>query len=1396
MIGPAAPGNMVGGWTSRLRNRVFVVGLAVIVALWIGAFYFLQLLRQAELTQARRDTANLALAFDEQLVRTLKGIDRGMLSLKRQLERDPRSFDLTAAVAEESLFEDVVLQVAIADAAGWLTAVSAAAPPTPVTVADRVHFLVHVERDTGEPFISVPVLSRTTGKWGLQMTRRLNHPDGSFAGVISVTIDPSYLARFYGTVDLGKQGTVTVVGSDGIVRARAGPGNEASLVGPGQSVLDAPMFTQPAPAGNFAAKCRFDGTDRVYSYRRLRGFPLIVVVGFGMDDIMADLPSDVTVASAMLIVSLALAALLLWLGRELERKRRDQSELVAERRRLREVVDAVDGPLALFDTEGRIQFWNEGFIRFYPKIAPLLRVGLKRAQIRQALIELGYLASDPVLVANTQSPAEFPYRTLDGRQLFVRRTVMADGALLISTTDITALRKAELRLEAAIRAIDGGFALFDAEDRLVLCNDAFRAEMSPIADCIETGMTIADIYRMSWDAGMASTALPGEMKEAWVERWLNVHRAADGTPIELHRGRIRRAAWFRTAADEVVRVTADVTDLRRAELRLQSAIRAMDGGFALFDDEDRLILCNDAYREELQPIADRIRPGLTFHELYGMGWDAGLALPSALLGETREEWIERRYRHHRLADGVRTELHRDGRSWSSARFRSAEGEIVRVTMEITDLRQAERRLAAAIAAVNDGFALFDAEDRLVLCNDGYRREVEHAADKIVPGMTFQEVCALAWDAGLVGETRPEETRESYLEHRLALHHAADGRPLEIRRNERKLRIAEYRTAEGEVVRVSADVTDLDEKEAELRRLLVQNELLSEATLARRTFMLQAVMDGMPDGLVILDESRHAVFWNHGFLRLCGLADAVDGNDAAFLKQAGLEQLFGAFRLPPDVVQELTTGEDSVAERMLADGRSLRFQLLDAGGRNELLWVSDMSGRLRQEAERLALSERLLLAQKNDAVGTIVSTVAHDFNNLLTVVLGFASLSQAQIDVLRVLPDKLPTDDPAARRAIGHVMDALGSVGKSLANIAASATRGRRIVSNLTEFVRAEPSEQKPSDLVETVRVAGRLMRISLPASARLEVEAESGSVLARHDPIKIEQVLLNLCLNAAHALEGRPGHIRIKLEPLRTDGGRTEALRAAGMDGAARHHVIKRDSEGWVHHWRGLMTADRYVRIDVADSGSGMSEATMSRMFETFFTTKPKGVGTGLGLASVASIVDAHGGAIHVRSRSGEGTVFSLYLPAMQTIEAEPREAVPSISEPEKESAPGSAPRGLRVLVVDDEEHLAELMELSLERAGYAVERFTDATGAAARLERDPDTVDLVVTDQTMPGLTGAMLAERAVALRPGLPVLLCTGYSARLIDEEQLPKGVAAMMRKPFTPKDLTDRVASLLAA
>jgi CheY-like chemotaxis protein len=256
------------------------------------------------------------------------------------------------------------------------------------------------------------------------------------------------------------------------------------------------------------------------------------------------------------------------------------------------------------------------------------------------------------------------------------------------------------------------------------------------------------------------------------------------------------------------------------------------------------------------------------------------------------------------------------------------------------------------------------------------------------------------------------------------------------------------------------------------------------------------------------------------------------------------------------------------------------------------------------------------------------------------------------------------------------------------------------------------------------------------------------------DPTQIHQILMNLCANAEHALQKKGGVIEIRLEDLEPQ---------AGPQGPGGRPVVS---------------------LSVRDTGHGMSADVTGRIFDPFFTTKPRGEGTGLGLAVVHGIVESHGGTISVESVSGQGSTFRIHFPAI------PDGGPAGV---EKEEAPLSGTG--RVLLVDDEEMLVNIAARMLGKLGYTVAAYADSRKALEALKSRPGEVDVVVTDLSMPGMTGPELAQEVLKIRPGLPMILCTGFNENAMQESALrAKGFSALLMKPFTLNDFSHALAAAL--
>lgn len=394
-------------------------------------------------------------------------------------------------------------------------------------------------------------------------------------------------------------------------------------------------------------------------------------------------------------------------------------------------------------------------------------------------------------------------------------------------------------------------------------------------------------------------------------------------------------------------------------------------------------------------------------------------------------------------------------------------------------------------------------------------------------------------------------------------------------------------------------------------------------------------------------------------------------------------------------------------------------------------IVDISARQHAEEERRRLEEQLRHAQKLEAIGTLAGGIAHDFNNILGAVFGYAELLEGEVESEQGKAD--------ARELLG------------------AAERGRQLVRQILAFSRRQSIVRKPIALGQAVLDATNLLRPMLPSSVDLQVRVNPGAPRVLADATGIHQVLLNLGTNALQAMPGG-GVLEIAVEP-----------------------VYLRDS---MARARPGLHEGNYALLRVKDTGVGMEHGVQARAFEPFFTTKQAGSGTGLGLAIVRGIILDHEGSVELESEPGRGTTVTCLLP---TLEADEELAHPV-------APPIPTGGGERILFVDDERSLARVAERNLTDLGYQLAIETDPARALDILRHAPASFDLMVTDFSMPVLSGLELARAVHAIRPDMPILLATGFIEDIPAEDLSSAGVYATIRKPLTKRELGQAIHSAL--
>ena len=426
------------------------------------------------------------------------------------------------------------------------------------------------------------------------------------------------------------------------------------------------------------------------------------------------------------------------------------------------------------------------------------------------------------------------------------------------------------------------------------------------------------------------------------------------------------------------------------------------------------------------------------------------------------------------------------------------------------------------------------------------------------------------------------------------------------------------------------------------------------------------------------------------------------------------------RVMAAAAQEAGGGYHEVYRVMRTDGsirwvRDRAFPIKDASGR-----VYRIVGTAEDITERRELEEQFRQAQKLEAIGTLAGGIAHDFNNILGAIIGYVELTKMDLRT-----------HPASHQYLDLVLQ--------------GAHRAASLVRQILAFSRQQEQQRIPIQLRHVVEEPLKLLRATVPAMIEFDVSLANDVPAVLGDPTQVHQVIMNLCTNAAHAMN-RSGRLGVKLERFVVDAFTPDV-------GAQLRFGV-------------------YARLTVSDTGCGMDRGTMDRIFEPFFTTKSPGEGTGLGLSVVHGIMQSHEGSVTVHSVPGKGTTFHLYFPADDGATTEKRAQTES-----------DIPRGTgqRLLFIEDEQAIADLGKSILEMLNYRTTSVTDADEALELFRANPDAFDAVITDLSMPKMMGTDLASHLLEIRPDLPIILTTGYTAILTPEELHAVGVRELLMKPF---------------
>lgn len=383
-------------------------------------------------------------------------------------------------------------------------------------------------------------------------------------------------------------------------------------------------------------------------------------------------------------------------------------------------------------------------------------------------------------------------------------------------------------------------------------------------------------------------------------------------------------------------------------------------------------------------------------------------------------------------------------------------------------------------------------------------------------------------------------------------------------------------------------------------------------------------------------------------------------------------------------------------------------------------------------EKKLLESQLRQSQKMEAIGTLAGGIAHDFNNVLSIIMGNTELVKFTLD-----------QDHKGQPYVQQILSA--------------SARARELIKQLLSFSRKEEDSLKPMDIKEVISESLTLMRASLPTNIKIESNLCSDDCIIRSDATQMQQIIFNLCTNASHAMEANGGCISLTLKPVKINSAEDDLNIPSG----------------------------EYIHLQVKDTGQGIPEDVIDHIFEPYFTTKAVDKGTGMGLAVVHGIIKRRGGCIHAESTAEKGTTFHIYLPRLET---------PAKKE-SKNIDRRVLPRGNEsILMVDDESMIVEMMEKVLSQLGYTVKPFCSSEKALIEFKANPQGYDLLITDMTMPGISGSELIKAMRLIREKFPVILSTGFNSQLNDEMIKSLNINALIMKPVDIENLAFTLRKIL--
>ena len=934
-----------------------------------------------------------------------------------------------------------------------------------------------------------------------------------------------------------------------------------------------------------------------------------------------------------------------------------QSELNKVEQRLLESLDTISDGFLLVDSDDKVQMWNRRYMEIFGAAAgsdisdiliagrpfiEMIRHGYERGMFQQHPDGVeGWIAERRQRRVGDASDLEMELS--NGRWLLINERRMSDGGRVSIYTDITdfktrerELEMASNRFEDAIEALSSGFVLFDADDRIVVCNTKYREYFAELEDMVAPGTPFVEIIRAGVDRGMFPSA--NKDREAWIAELLKRRAAVEG----IREQRLQNGTWLqvsdhRTKDGGIVSIYTNVTELktREEELRTQSAIleatlENMGQAISMVDENLNVVMFNRKFLEYFDFPEEDFKRGFHMSQAFRLNAERGEYGEGDIEGQVRECLeLAAKFEAHRFErtrpDGVTLEM---------VGTPAKEGGFVTTYTDITERKRAEQELAEkekqlrlALDNMPGGMVLCDRDLNYVLANPQYSELCDFPEGLVEVGNSTYDTIRFQADRGDYGPGEREEQVRELDE----LHRKADPVNYErtIASTNKTLQIYLAPTPEGGYVSIITDITE--------RKKVEQSLYDREAQLKAALQEFNAVLDSIKYGIVFMDPSLRARIINRAFGEMWGIPQEFVDKSPTMQELIEHNRDTGVYDVSPDKwdqwlaarLEVVRKGDLAPTELRRADGKVLQYQVISLpdGGRmltyfdiTELKQREDELTAARDHAEQALLElqkaqERLVQAEKMASLGQLTAGIAHEIKNPLNFVNNFAKLSnELLLELTDILAEPIASLDGEDRE---DAEDLLDTVTQNLRKIDEHGRRADSIVKNMLLHSRDGPSEMQRSSVnaiaEEALNLAyhgARAEDSSFNIDMKKLLSADVGEIECF--PQDLMRVFLNLISN--------------------------------GMYAATRHHDATRDRQPSISIESSL--EDSAAVIKVTDNGAGIPEEMRDKIFAPFFTTKPAGEGTGLGLSlSYDIVVKQHGGTMTVDSEPGMFTTFTITLP-------------------------------------------------------------------------------------------------------------------------------------------------------